>query len=185
MPNEQRHRVICDLTQDEYELQRQLADNDLKRYSPLLEMVNERGVPFNESHIGRIAADALSCATGHEASDEAQGQAEQTADAWPMGKKVQFMEFAAQHWSPPYADETSYWNSTPQNAHKLLTAHPELSAILSGKVTESDLRTKARQAAKTMEEMDELRFQSPEWSRHWNALLQTLREMAEPSNHRG
>ena len=126
---ENRLRVICDLTAQEYEEQQRLADANPHRFPPIIEIISQ--VPPNhrmtEDHIGRIAADAWTAATnGLEISDQDQQSIEQTALSWPTEKKLAFLKTAADHWMPPHQDEASWWYGNSQSAIEFIKHHTQL-----------------------------------------------------------
>lgn len=178
MPNEARHRVICDLNEEEYQAQRHLASRNPERHPPLLEIFNEHGMAFNEGHIGRIAADALAAAYGKETDDMAQHQLEEAALGWTLTQKLEFMLHAVPYWNPPERKESPYWDSTPEQARNFFEKHPEVLPILAPETIQDQAAHKARLALNDMEKMEEINFSSSEWSRSWNKLKSAIGEIA-------
>ena len=85
---------------------------------------------ISEDHIGRIIADAWAAATNLEMSlemsDECQHSIEQAALSWPTDKKLAFLKAAAEHWMPPYQDETSWWHGNDQSAMEFIYYHTKI-----------------------------------------------------------
>ena len=100
MPSKTRHRVTCDLDQAEYERQQQVARTQPGIHPPLLEMHGVHNVRFNETHCGRIAADAYAAALS-EPTNIGQDAVEEAVPAWTMEQKLQFMQDAAGAGCPP------------------------------------------------------------------------------------
>ena len=123
-----RLRVICDLTAQEYEEQQRLAEANPQLHPPLIEILSQ--VPphhrINEDHIGRIAADGWAAAThGLDMSDQDQQSIEHAALSWPTDRKLRFLTAVAEHWMPPHQDESSWWHGNARSAATFLYQFPE------------------------------------------------------------
>ena len=128
-----RFRVICDLNIQEYEEQRHLAETDPSWHRPSIELF--RKLPphqrINEDHIGSIATDAWAAATNAAAtnldmSDQDLQMFKQAAVSWPTEQKLHFLRAAAEHWMPPYQDETLWWQHNARSATEFLYQFPEI-----------------------------------------------------------
>ena len=124
-----RFRVICDLTAQEYEEQQRLALANPHRHHPIIEFISL--VPphhrISEDHIGRIAADAWTAvANGTEMNYQDQHAIERTGLSWPMEKKINFLCAASEHWTAPSQDEASHWNQDSCSAMEFLYLFPEV-----------------------------------------------------------
>ena len=128
-----RFRVICDLNIQEYEEQRHLAETDPSWHRPSIELF--RKLPphqrINEDHIGSIATDAWAAATNAAAtnldmSDQDLQMFKQAAVSWPTEQKLHFLRAAAEHWMPPYQDETLWWQHNARSATEFLYHFPEI-----------------------------------------------------------
>lgn len=175
-----RHRVICDLTPQEYEYQRSLAKQDPRRIPPMLEAPSDNGARFTEVYIGRATADAYCCATGEETSDRAQDTFEITASAWHAQKKVSFMQAAAPHWQPPKDEEVSYWQNDADSAQKLLETFPEIEEHFR-ETKEPEPAQLAKQALDIVEKMQDTKYNSTRWITGWREIEDILQRIAQPA----
>ena len=176
------HTVICDLTEEEYDRQTALANQDDSRSAPRLMRHTDNGHVIAEHHMGRIAADAWAMATGLETSDQAQDSIEEAAAGWPLDRKKAYLEAAGAEWTPPLGEETSYWKSNALQAAAFLEQYPELLRILRADDTGTAASRMAAAAARLAEEMDTHPYDSTDWQDRWAQIRSTLDKIAAGEN---
>ena len=172
------HTVICDLTEEEYDRQTVLANQDAARSAPRLMRYTNSGHVVAEHHMGRIAADAWAMATGLETSDQAQEAMEETAAAWPLTRKKAYLDAAGAEWTPSIGEESCYWHSTARQATLFLEEYPELLRILRADDPGTPAARMAAAASRLADEMDAHPYDSADWQDRWAQIRSTLSKIA-------
>ena len=132
MTTQTRYRVVTDLTPEEYEEHRRLADADLHRFPPVLEMASEvQGAKFTEEDIPSLLADAVICSsrfTREQKMTAEDSHSDYDASVWPLELKAEVMRAARTGWNPGNDRELSEWQSA-QHADRFLDQMPELAEM--------------------------------------------------------
>ena len=137
MPEPQYHQVLCSLTEEEYHEMTAAHAGGTRQHQPLLYgTIQGDGDTFCEDDITLIVRDCLIELNSNDDLDEFLGTREREhfdATTLPYEVKAAVMDAARDKWSPPRQSgnhhDGSYWREGPEEARKLLDAHPELAGI--------------------------------------------------------
>ena len=138
MTDTPRYQVICHITEQEYEEQRERAhdDGEERILRPILYACTaQNGDPIFEDDVTLMVRDALLALSEGEDNEELEGRDRQDFDAMelPFELKLLVMEAAKENWDPPRQSgnhfEPSYWCGPKEKAKELLDKNPELRDI--------------------------------------------------------
>ena len=132
MTMQTRYRVVTDLTPQEYEEHRTLANADDHRFPPMLEMPSEyRGTRFTEKDIPSLVADAVICSPRFTRENKINAEdscRDYDSSDWPLELKADVMKAARQGWHPGNTHELSEWRSA-DHANSFMDQVPEMAEM--------------------------------------------------------